>query len=87
MSMVERLCGSTIAMQIFGGEGRSVSHMSSESLSALSESYGGSSLLANYILVALLIRISNAAREPDPVKKRPAAKPVEALPTQVVKRR
>ncbi len=44
-------------------------------------------LLANYILVALLIRISNAAREPDPVKKRPTAKPVDALPTQVVKRK
>ncbi|GAA3948717.1 FtsW/RodA/SpoVE family cell cycle protein [Gordonia caeni] len=48
-------------------------------------SYGGSSLLANYILLAILIRISNAAREPDAPKPRPKVE-VESLPTQVVRK-
>ncbi|MGB3301655.1 FtsW/RodA/SpoVE family cell cycle protein [Gordonia sp. (in: high G+C Gram-positive bacteria)] len=47
--------------------------------------YGGSSLLANYILLALLLRISNAAREPDSPRPRQAP-PVDAMSTQVVRR-
>ena len=34
-------------------------------------SYGGSSLVANYALVALVLRVSNAARQPATDKARP----------------
>jgi cell division protein FtsW (lipid II flippase) len=44
-------------------------------------SYGGSSLVANWVIVAILLRISDRARRPDPV----APSPDDAL-TQVVKK-
>ncbi len=49
-------------------------------------SYGGSSLLANYALVALLLRVSNAARTPLP--HRPAAPqvPIAEAGTELVER-
>jgi hypothetical protein len=49
-------------------------------------SYGGSSLLANYGLVALLLRISNAARAP--LTRRPAAPavPIAEAGTELVPR-
>ena len=49
-------------------------------------SYGGSSLVANYALVALLLRVSNAARTPLP--NRPAAPqvPIAEAGTELVER-
>jgi cell division protein FtsW (lipid II flippase) len=49
-------------------------------------SYGGSSLVANYALVAMLLRISNAARAP--LTRRPAAPavPIADAGTELVQR-
>ncbi|WP_216892055.1 FtsW/RodA/SpoVE family cell cycle protein [Nocardia alni] len=47
-------------------------------------SYGGSALLANYTLLALLIRISDAARAPAPSRKKESA-PITNPPTELLR--
>ncbi len=46
-------------------------------------SYGGSSLVANYILIGLLLRISDAARRP-PADQQPL-QPLQSAPTEMVR--
>ncbi len=47
-------------------------------------SYGGSSLLANYVLLAILVRISHAARRP--IVTRPHNTPIAAASTEVIEK-
>jgi hypothetical protein len=51
-------------------------------------SYGGSSIVTNYALVAILLRISDAARRPAPSPVSPAAARASLAdaPTTVVRR-
>src|SRR5271163_2279403 len=48
-------------------------------------SYGGSSLLANYVLLAILVRISHAARQPFRTRSRNTT-PIAGANTEVIER-
>jgi hypothetical protein len=48
-------------------------------------SYGGSSLLANYVLLAILARISHTARSPFRIRPRHTS-PIAAAGTEVIQK-
>jgi cell division protein FtsW (lipid II flippase) len=76
---------STLAIQLFIVVGGVTNMIPLTGLTTPWMSYGGSSLLANYVLLAILVRISHAARRP--FRKRPRrTSSIAATSTEVIER-
>jgi cell division protein FtsW (lipid II flippase) len=82
--------GFAVAWQVFVVAGGVINLIPNTGQTAPFMSYGGSSLVANYALVALVLRVSNAARQPapDPAQQRTAAPqaPIAEAHTEMVAR-
>ena len=74
----------TLGIQLFLVVGGVTNFIPQTGLTTPWLSYGGSSMLANYVLLAVLVRISHAARRP--FRKPPRTAPLAAAQTEAFKR-